>query len=384
MATTGTVRLGAPGMGTSANMSVSASVTNTSATEAKITIKVTGVVNGGATTAWVASSGCVVQLGSDTSTRVSLIGNVWLSESDTPYKGGTSWSTEYIKYVTRTTENKSASYTVYVYPSSSWGAGGAGTGSIYDDGKLTLSISATVSAKPSYKVTFNLAGGSRTGGGALEQTIYHGGNATVPTVSRTDYTFAGWSGTYTNVTSARTITATWTKIYRVPTAPGTPVIEFNKTRLTTKENWKYTWTAATAQSSHSPIKGYRIKLYNGGSTVPIVTESGTTLGTNSGSIYYYDTDTTATSITFNPAKSGFKATNTVKLGVAAYSLDGSNVKTPGAFVSSVASPVQNAGIVNVKVGGQWQEGQVWVKADGAWREAETVNVKVNGSWQESI
>lgn len=43
------------------------------------------------------------------------------------------------------------------------------------------------------------------------QTVNYGGNATPPTTpTRTGYTFAGWSGSYTNVTSNRTITATWT------------------------------------------------------------------------------------------------------------------------------------------------------------------------------
>lgn len=61
----------------------------------------------------------------------------------------------------------------------------------------------------SYTVTFDLDGGTRTGGGQLVQTVYYGEDATPPTCTRTGYTFNGWSGTYTNVTSTRTITATW-------------------------------------------------------------------------------------------------------------------------------------------------------------------------------
>ena len=71
----------------------------------------------------------------------------------------------------------------------------------------------TITAKWSrsyYTVTFDLDGGTRTGGGALSQSVVHGGNATPPTCSRSGYTFAGWNGSYTNVTSNRTITAKWT------------------------------------------------------------------------------------------------------------------------------------------------------------------------------
>ena len=42
------------------------------------------------------------------------------------------------------------------------------------------------------------------------ETVASGGNATPPaSPSRTGYTFSGWSGSYTNVTSNRTVTAQW-------------------------------------------------------------------------------------------------------------------------------------------------------------------------------
>lgn len=61
-----------------------------------------------------------------------------------------------------------------------------------------------------YAVTFDLAGGTRTGGGELTQTIAQGSAATAPTVTRSGYTFNGWDKSFSNITGAMTVTALWT------------------------------------------------------------------------------------------------------------------------------------------------------------------------------
>jgi len=61
-----------------------------------------------------------------------------------------------------------------------------------------------------YLVIFDPAGGTRTGGGQLAQTIPRGSNAVAPIVTRQGYTFNGWDRDFTNVRSNRTITALWT------------------------------------------------------------------------------------------------------------------------------------------------------------------------------
>ncbi len=70
------------------------------------------------------------------------------------------------------------------------------------DGTLTV-------AEQTYTVTFNLNGGTRTGGGNLTQIIAKGGAATAPMVSRSSYTFTGWDKSFDNVTADLTVTAVW-------------------------------------------------------------------------------------------------------------------------------------------------------------------------------
>lgn len=61
-----------------------------------------------------------------------------------------------------------------------------------------------------YTVTFDLNGGTYTGGGALVQTVTRGNDATPPNDPTMDgKTFKGWAGSYKNIQSNITIRAMW-------------------------------------------------------------------------------------------------------------------------------------------------------------------------------
>jgi hypothetical protein len=59
-----------------------------------------------------------------------------------------------------------------------------------------------------YIVTFDLNGGTHTGGGELIQSVEHGSSATAPVVESPEgYSFSGWSRTFDNVNSSYTVSA---------------------------------------------------------------------------------------------------------------------------------------------------------------------------------
>ncbi|WP_419821393.1 S-layer homology domain-containing protein [Anoxybacterium hadale] len=94
--------------------------------------------------------------------------------------------------------------TVGSYPITLTGGTATGNYTITTRTNGTLTV-----AEQTYTVTFNLNGGSRTGGGELSQTIAEGGAATAPTVYRSGYTLTGWDKSFDNVTADLTVTASW-------------------------------------------------------------------------------------------------------------------------------------------------------------------------------
>ena len=191
---------------------------------------------------------------------------------------------------------------------------------------------------------------------------------------------------YNTTSASKSVSAVF---YVAPSNPGKPVISassYKNNRLTIKQNWTYTWAAAVAGNSDSPIKGYRIRIYKNGTKLTGLTSStsSNTIGKGSGTLEYVDRESTSCTITFNPVTLGFLPKDTIKVGIYAYTKNGAGTQLwSDTHMISDESTVQNAGVVRVKVNNTWKEGQVWVKVNGVWKEAETVNVKVNGAWKES-
>ncbi|MGL4483413.1 MAG: InlB B-repeat-containing protein, partial [Anaerovoracaceae bacterium] len=63
-----------------------------------------------------------------------------------------------------------------------------------------------------FKVSFDVNGGTRISGGEESQTVNYGAPAVAPTVERIGYTFLGWDNDFDSITEDITITANWLTI----------------------------------------------------------------------------------------------------------------------------------------------------------------------------
>lgn len=97
-------------------------------------------------------------------------------------------------------------------------AGGANGGDINNITPVVVWSRSLSAPAANVTITFNLDGGTRTGGGALTQSVAIGGTATAPTCTRTQCNFVGWDKPLTNIQSSQTITAIWDYIIKYDTS----------------------------------------------------------------------------------------------------------------------------------------------------------------------
>lgn len=266
---------------------------------------------------------------------------------------------------------------------------GMGTVSITDNGNNTFTLKGTKgsngTANPATGPTLRWGYTSEYSNSFSNNSTQDLTIATKTNATRTVYAKCITGATYGS-SKTKTVTAN-IKQYVAPGNVGTPTFTCTKDRLTTQENWTLSWGAATATNSSSPVKGYRIRIYKNGQTIPIKNGRGTVLTTDYGyahvNRYYYDRELDNTSMPFYPNKNGIVPGDSLYITIYAYAKDAQGNFKFSNEARSATYVVQNSGIMRVKAGGSWREGRVHVKVEGTWKEAKAVYTKVNGVWKES-
>lgn len=280
---------------------------------------------------------------------------------------------------------------------------GNGTITITDHGNNSFSISGTKGAdgtnNPSTGPTISWGyNTSYSNSGAVSrQTL----NIDTPAnATKTVYAKCITGATYgTNKKTVTTSTAV--KQYVAPGNPGKPNITISTSQPTLDERWAYSWTAAAAANSSSPIKGYRIRVYKNGSTITGLAYDSTnkviSIGSNTNP--WVDTEETSTRVSFDPVELGFKVGDKVKISLFAYSrnANGSVSWTIGEtsytlysgngstqiYSDELTVANSSASGIYTNVNGTWKEGKVFVNVKGTWKEAESIHTNVGGTWKEA-
>lgn len=272
-----------------------------------------------------------------------------------------------------------------------WSDISKGTVSITDNGNNTFKISGTSGSGGTNNATtgWSLAYGYDTNYG---NAASNGSSYNLAGTAASRVVYAKCTTTATRGSSAVATTSKTIYRYAAPGDVGKPALSsssFRNGRLTVKQNWTYTWTAASAGTTNSPVLGYRIRMYKNGSLVKGITAgSGSNISKGTGTNEYLDrSGSTNCSITFNPVSFGFEPGDTIYIGVFAWAANGAgSILWSGGgntHVTSDTTTVQNSGIMRVRPAGSWKEGVVSVKVDDKWIEADVVQIKADGKWKES-
>ena len=180
------------------------------------------------------------------------------------------------------------------------------------------------------------------------------------------------------------------------------IITSSKNKFTNKETWTLKWKAAKPGNNDSNII-YRIRLCQRkkGETeftkINILDKDGKSLTThtsNDGLDRAYDLYNPKVidgkiKLEIDPKKHGFQPGDEIKYNLYFFTRTGAGTQyfTGNGTVSgqrdSKTYTVQQSVIVNIKSPDGWRDGEVFIKTENGWKEAETVYIKTENGWKES-
>jgi len=262
-------------------------------------------------------------------------------------------------------------------------AGTKGDSNSLSSSTLYYTDNGTLPTTTNYTGYFNLGS---TSNGSFTKEISFSKNCTIK--ARVYNSF-----TYNNAYSSTAECSV--KYCTIPSFSKAPVLTYNKSRLTIKEPWTFSWTGV--DGTNCPIVSYRLRLFKGKASnamtqIAIKNASGEVI---SDSEKRYDTGNTNTSFVLDPIENGFEPGDIVKLSIFA---QGKTANTENLWWSgngtthtySAEYLVQNAGVMRPLVNSKHVEGVVLVALQDnsdkgyTWTEADVVKVYTpNKKWAEA-
>lgn len=249
---------------------------------------------------------------------------------------------------------------------------GKPTITVTDNGDNTFSISASKGTAGSNNGTETLTGYQYS----FDNETWHNGSSGRIAKYSTVYGRAWTDGQYWD-SDLGTGYAT-VKYYHKPSSRPTPVISFDTKKPTLKSNFTISWDAGSqyGTASYNAIKGYRVRLAKGSNFMQL------------GSSEEYIETNSAGSISFNILDKGFDITVGDEIH-ATLQIWSENGKGERLYYDS-SNPAEsnyvtivNMGVVWLRLGNTWVEGQVWSRDDSTWDECTGLFILDSSAWKES-
>lgn len=170
-------------------------------------------------------------------------------------------------------------------------------------------------------------------------------------------------GTYNNPSSA--IANKTVAYYSAPTWDSDATIDITSSRskFDTKATYTITWPAAH-NGVNNAITSYEVR-------VDVRQEQ----------VKVYTAQPNSRTVSFEAKNLNLQKGDNIDVWVTAYGQ--SSYNNISKSLPSETIWVVSAGTVKIKVNNQWKEGQVWIKNNGSWIEADEVYIKTNGVWKSS-
>lgn len=193
-------------------------------------------------------------------------------------------------------------------------------------------------------------------------------------------------GTYNDPSSS--VASKDVKYYHKPSVRPTPKITFNTKKPTLKSNFTIKWEAGSqyGTASYNAIKGYRIRLRKTGNNNGIKFRDDCRVEPSSSDFFYEQANAGSISVDYPLTDMGIAVGEAIHATLHLWSTNGNGeilwYDWSNPAISNYVTIV-NMGVVWLRIGNTWVEGQVWSRDGSTWDECTGLFIRDSSTWKES-